>query len=78
MAGESDAVVPPLCFSSSRSRLHCQLAPVAGSVLYAEPLYGCKCTACDEAMGGELHASLAHTLNQDLPKFPVKSVPVCS
>ena len=54
------------------------MAPVAGSVLYAEPLYGCKCTACDEAMGGELHASLAHTLNQDLPKFPVKSVPVCS
>ena len=49
-----------------------------GSVLYAEPLYGCKCTACDEAMGGELHASLAHTLNQDLPKFPVKSVAVLS
>ncbi|KAK7112283.1 hypothetical protein V1264_011757 [Littorina saxatilis] len=58
---------------SSRSRLHCQFAPVPGSVLYAEPLYGCKCTACDEAMGGEIHASLAHTLNQDLPKFPVNS-----
>lgn len=58
---------------SSRSRLHCQFAPVPGSVLYAEPLYGCKCTACEEAMGGEIHASLAHTLNQDLPRFPVNS-----
>ncbi|KAK7507882.1 hypothetical protein BaRGS_00000847 [Batillaria attramentaria] len=58
---------------TSRSRLHCQFAPVPGSVLYAEPLYGCKCTACDEAMGGEIHASLAQSLNQELQKFPVNS-----
>lgn len=58
---------------TSRSRLHCQFAPVPGSVLYAEPLYGCKCIACDEAMGGEIHASLAHSLNQELQKFPVNS-----
>ncbi|KAL8596733.1 hypothetical protein ACOMHN_046350 [Nucella lapillus] len=58
---------------SSRSRLHCQFAPVPGSVLYAEPLYGCKCRACEEAMGGEIHAALPHTLHHDLPRFPVNS-----
>nr|KAG5713890.1 hypothetical protein BaRGS_024517 [Batillaria attramentaria] len=29
--------------------------------------------ACDEAMGGEIHASLAQSLNQELQKFPVNS-----
>lgn len=57
----------------SRRRLHCQLSSAPGSVLYAEPLYGCKCMACEEAMGGEAHALLAQTLNQELQKFPVNS-----
>ncbi|KAH9489595.1 hypothetical protein Btru_036453 [Bulinus truncatus] len=48
------------------------LAP-AGSLHCAEPLYGCKCTACDEAMGGELHAALSAGLNENLHKFAVNS-----
>ncbi|CAL1526600.1 unnamed protein product, partial [Lymnaea stagnalis] len=44
----------------------------AGSLHYAEPLYGCKCTACDEAMGGEIHAALSASLNEDLLQFAVK------
>ncbi|CAG5130107.1 unnamed protein product [Candidula unifasciata] len=44
-----------------------------GSHFYAEPLYGCKCTACEEAMGGEIHAALSTSLNEDLQKFPVNS-----
>lgn len=41
------------------------------SMLCAEPLYGCKCTACEAAMGGEIHAALSASLNVDLHKFPI-------
>ncbi|GFR63002.1 CAP-Gly domain-containing linker protein 2 [Elysia marginata] len=41
------------------------------SLLCAEPLYGCKCTACEAAMGGEIHAALSASLNVDLHKFPI-------
>ncbi|BFZ21979.1 hypothetical protein BsWGS_25018 [Bradybaena similaris] len=49
------------------------VASPQGSHFYAEPLYGCKCTACEEAMGGEAHAALSTSLNEDLQKFSVNS-----
>ncbi|XP_059174741.1 uncharacterized protein LOC131954912 [Physella acuta] len=57
----------------SSSKVSTRVPPPVGSLHYAEPLYGCKCTACDEAMGGEIHAALSASLNEDLLKFPVSS-----
>ncbi|KAK0041870.1 bromodomain-containing protein [Biomphalaria pfeifferi] len=57
----------------STSKIVPRVPPPAGSLHCAEPLYGCKCTACDEAMGGELHAALSASLNENLHKFAVNS-----
>ncbi|GFO32443.1 hypothetical protein PoB_005894800 [Plakobranchus ocellatus] len=42
------------------------------SYVCAEPLYGCKCSACEAAMGGDLHAALNDSLKVDLHKFPIR------
>ncbi|XP_005097528.2 uncharacterized protein LOC101853550 [Aplysia californica] len=86
---DSPAIAPdPLFRSSNGNNCHRRLkangfSPVkssasrvpgqSGSLLYAEPLYGCKCIACEEAMGGEIHAALSASLNEDLQKFPINS-----
>ncbi|XP_046565215.1 uncharacterized protein LOC124273916 [Haliotis rubra] len=53
----------------SKPRIHRKIALT--SLMFPEPLFGCKCTACEEAMGGEDNTALSHSLSEHLQKFPI-------